>query len=79
MAVPPSVKAPLWLLIQPVLSEVRHISIRPAVVVIIPDGRPKAPLVVSHTGLFRHIGKGSVMIVMEECCMGGVVLPVMAS
>jgi hypothetical protein len=29
--------------------------------------------------LFRHIGKGSVMIVMEECCMGGVVLPVMAS
>src|ERR1700722_8249121 len=54
-------------MVEPVLAEVRHVDIGPAVVVVVSDGNSEAPAIVGHTSLRCHIGERAVVIVMEQC------------
>src|SRR5882762_2239589 len=54
------------IVIQAVLTVIRHVDIRPTVIVIIADSDSESPALVGYARLIRHIGECAVMIVMEE-------------
>jgi hypothetical protein len=56
--------------IEAVLAVVGYIQVRPAVVVVIANRASVSPAVVGYAGLFRHVGEGAVVIVMEESRVG---------
>src|SRR5262249_620744 len=59
-------RAVVIVVIQTVLAVIRHINVRPTVVVVISHGHAKSPSFICHTGLVRYIGECSIMIVVKE-------------
>ncbi len=51
--------------IQPVLAVVRHVDVRPAVVIVVTHGHAKSPTFVCNARFFRDIGERSVMVVVQ--------------
>src|SRR5207248_2371525 len=58
-------RAVMVVVVQPVLSEVSDVNIRPAVVVVIADGHPESPSVVRYARFRRHVHKCAIVIVVK--------------
>src|SRR2546422_5216776 len=52
--------------VETILSEVRHVDVRPAVVIEIADAHALSPPLVSHARLLRDVGEGAIAIIMVE-------------
>jgi hypothetical protein len=52
--------------VEAVLAVVAHVDVGPAVVVVVGDADAVAPAVIGDAGFFRHIGKGSIVVVVEQ-------------
>jgi len=61
------------IVIQAILPEIRHIQVRPAVIIKVTDGYAKSPAIVGDTGFRGDVGKSAVVIVVIEA-----VLPIIA-
>ncbi len=55
--------------IEPTGTDIGHVQIGPAVVVVIADDATRSPAVVRHTSARGHVSERAVMIVMEESRM----------
>src|ERR1035441_8991419 len=65
-----SERAVVVVVVQPILSVVGHKDIGPAIVLKVGDGHAETPAVVRDPGPGGHIGKGPVVVVMEQRRMG---------
>src|SRR5882724_1470904 len=52
--------------IQPILTVVGDVDVRPSIVVVVPDGNAKAPPFIGNTGFFGNVGKCAVVVVVKE-------------
>jgi hypothetical protein len=53
-------------MVKAVLAEVGNVNVWPAIVVVVRNGNAEAPAFIGHAGLFCNIGKGSVVIIVQE-------------
>ena len=59
-------RAVVVVVVQPICAKIRHIQIRPAIVVVVSDSNPEPPAVIGDARFGRNVGKRPIVIVVEQ-------------
>src|SRR5712691_3305698 len=64
-------RAIMIVMIEAVLSEIRNVDVRPAVIVVVAHCDSETPALIRDASFVRNVGERSVVIVMEQHCARG--------